>query len=206
VSRAYSGIPVEGRKTWVVPRLVKEGFVAFALAAIALVCVFKFAQHSGGAFARAAGALEADELPPAAAPSFKLPLHDGKKLDLSQYKGKIVLLNFWATWCPPCRDEEPSLRKLASTIDRSKFELVAVSVDDDWPVIDTDVAGATPPYPVLLDRGAEVAQQYGTTKYPESYLIDETGKLRLKFVGPRNWTDSSVYLLLSALGVQSKKT
>jgi len=206
VSRAYSGIPVEGRKTWVVPRIVKESFVAFAVVSILVVGVSKFVQHSGSTLARAAGALEADELPPAEAPSFKLPLHDGKTLDLSQYKGKVVLLNFWATWCPPCRDEEPSLRQLASTVDRSKFELVAVSVDDDWPVIDNYFAGVAPPYTVVLDRGAEVSQQYGTTKYPESYLIDETGKLRMKFVGPRNWTDSNVYLLLSALGVGSKKT
>ena len=207
MSRAYSGIPVEGRKSWMVPRIVKESFVAFAVVAIAVVGVSKFAQHSGGKLARAAGALEADELPPAEAPTFKLPLHDGKTLDLSRYKGKVVLLNFWATWCPPCRDEEPSLRKLASTVDRSKFELVAVSVDEGgWPAIDKYFAGSTPPYTVVLDRGAEVSQQYGTTKYPESYLIDETGKLRLKFVGPRNWTDSNVYLLLSALGVESKKT
>jgi thiol-disulfide isomerase/thioredoxin len=206
MSRPYSGIPVEGRKTWVVPRLVKDSFVAFAVVSIAVVGVSKLVQHSGGKLARAASALEADELPPAAAPSFKLPLRDGKTLDLSRYKGKVVLLNFWATWCPPCRDEEPSLRKLASTVDRSKFELVAVSVDDDWPAIDRYFAGATLPYTVVLDRGAEVSQQYGTTRYPESYLIDETGKLRLKFVGPRNWTDSSVYLLLSALGVDSKKT
>jgi thiol-disulfide isomerase/thioredoxin len=206
VSRAYSGIPVEGRKAWVVPRVVKECFVAFALVSIAVVGVSKYVQHSGGMLARAAGALEADELPPAPAPSFQLPLHDGKMLDLTQYKGKVVLLNFWATWCPPCRDEEPSLRKLASTVDPSKFELVAVSVDDDWQVIDKYFAGATPPYTVVLDRGAEVSQRYGTTKYPESYLIDETGRLRLKFVGPRNWTDSNVYSLLSALGVESKKS
>jgi len=206
VRRAYSGIPVEGRKTWVVPRLVKECFVAFAIVSIAVAGVSKFAQHSGGKLARAAGALEADELPPAKAPDFKLPLHDGKMLDLSQYKGKVVLLNFWATWCPPCRDDEPSLRKLASTLDRSKFELVAVSVDDDWQVIDKYFAGASPPYTVVLDRGAEVSQRYGTTKYPESYLIDETGKLRLKFVGPRDWTDSNVYSLLAALGVGSTKS
>lgn len=204
MSRAYSGIPVEGRKTWVVPRLVKEFFVAFAVVSIAVVAISKAVQHSGGKFARMAAALDADELPPAAAPAFQLPLHDGKTLDLSQYKGKVVLLNFWATWCPPCREEEPSLRKLASSVDRSKFELLAVSVDDDWAPIDRYFAGAQPPYTVVLDKGAEVSQRYGTTKYPESYLIDGTGKLRLKFVGPRDWTDRNVYALLSELGVGPK--
>jgi cytochrome c biogenesis protein CcmG, thiol:disulfide interchange protein DsbE len=204
MSRAYSGIPVEGKKTWVVPRLVKEIFVAFAVVSIAVVAISKGVQHWGGKLARAAGALEADELPAAQAPAFKLPLHDGKTLDLAQYRGKVVLLNFWATWCPPCREEEPSLRKLASSLDPAKFEIVAVSVDDDWDAIDKYFAGAKPPYTVALDRGAEVSQRYGTTKFPESYLIDETGKLRLKFVGPRNWTDGNVYSLLSALGVDRK--
>ena len=125
MSRAYSGIPVEGRKSWVVPRLVKEIFVGFAVVAIAVVAISKGVQHWGGKISRAAGALEADELPPAIAPSFKLPLHDGKMVDVSQYKGKVVLLNFWATWCPPCREAEPSLRKLAASVDPSKFELVA---------------------------------------------------------------------------------
>jgi len=68
VSRAYSGIPVEGRRTWVVPRIVKECFVAFAIVSIAVVGVSKVVQHSVGKVARAAGALEADELPPDVAP------------------------------------------------------------------------------------------------------------------------------------------
>ena len=205
MSKPYSGIPIDEKRTWVVPRWLKEAFVAFALVALAVVGISKGLQHFGGRLERARSAVQADDADYAAHP-FKLPARGGGEVDLAALKGKVVLVNFWATWCPPCRDEEPSLRQLASTVDRSKFELVAVSVDDDWPVIDKYFAGVAPPYTVVLDRGAEVSQQYGTTKYPESYLIDETGKLRMKFVGPRNWTDSNVYLLLSALGVGSKKT
>jgi thiol-disulfide isomerase/thioredoxin len=183
---------------------VKEAFVAFAIVSIAAVAVSKVVQHTGGKVARAASLLEADELPKTPAPSFQLPLRDGKQLDLASYKGKIVLLNFWATWCPPCRDEEPSLRKLASTMDPSKFEVVAVSVDDDWDAVDRYFAGAKPPYTVALDRGAQVSQRYGTSKFPESYLIDQSGELALKFVGPRDWTDHNVYALLSALGAPTR--
>ena len=153
-------------------------------------------------------ALTPDPIPAALqnveAPNFELPDAQGRMVSLRAQKGHPVAVNFWATWCPPCREEEPSLRKLASTLDPGKFELVAVSVDDDWDVIDKYFAGVKPPYTVVLDRNAEVSQKYGTTKFPESYLIDDTGKLRLKFVGPRDWTDANVYSLLSALGVAKK--
>jgi cytochrome c biogenesis protein CcmG, thiol:disulfide interchange protein DsbE len=201
MSRAYSGIPATGRRTWIVPRWLKEAFVAFAIVAIVVVGVSKLVQHFGGKGARAASALDADEMPPASAPAFSLPTRDGKPLELSAYRGKVVLLNFWATWCPPCREEEPSLRKLAESIDPAAFALVAVSVDDGgWPVIDQFFAGKPPPYAVALDQGARISQRYGTTKFPESYLIDQNGTLRLKFIGPRNWSDPNVFTLLESLG------
>ena len=107
-ARAYSSMPKAARRTWVVPRWLKEAFVAFAVIAIAVVGVSKALQHFGGKVNRAAGALDADELRIAPAPAFSLPDRDGKPVDLSTYRGKVVLLNFWATWCPPCREEEPS--------------------------------------------------------------------------------------------------
>src|SRR5438309_9410272 len=115
-ARTYSSMPKAARRTWVVPRWLKEAFVAFAVIAIAVVGVSKALQHFGGKVNRAASALEADELRIGAAPAFSLPDRDGKPVDLSAYPGKVVLLNFWATWCPPCRDEEPSLRQLASAM------------------------------------------------------------------------------------------
>jgi thiol-disulfide isomerase/thioredoxin len=200
-ARAYSSMPKSARRTWVVPRWVKEAFVAFALVAIAAVVVSKAVQHFGGKANRAASALDADELRPAAAPPFSLPDREGKAIDLAAYKGKVVLLNFWATWCPPCRDEEPSLRRLATAIDPARFQLVAVSVDEGgWPAIDKFFGGNPPPYVVALDTNARISQLYGTTKYPESYLIDSSGTLRLKFVGPRNWMDPAVFTLLESYG------
>lgn len=202
-ARSYSSMPKAARRTWVVPRWLKEAFVAFAVIAVVAVGASKFVQHFGGKGSRAAGAMDADELPPAAAPAFSLPMRDGKQLDLSAYRGKVVLLNFWATWCPPCRDEEPSLRQLAKAMDPKKFQLVAVSVDEGgWPVIEKFFAGKAPPYTVALDQNARISQTYGTTKFPESYLIDSSGTLRLKFIGPRNWADPAVFALLDAYGAQ----
>ena len=202
-SRSYSSMPKAARRTWVVPRWLKEAFVAFALIAIAAVAVSKAVQHFGGKASRAAGALEADELRAAPAPPFSLSDRDGKPIDLSAYRGKVVLLNFWASWCPPCRDEEPSLRKLARAMDPGTFQLVAVSVDEGgWPAIDKFFGGNPPPYAVALDRDARISQTYGTTKLPESYLVDSSGTLRLKFVGPRNWTEPAVFTLLDSYGAR----
>jgi len=204
-SRSYSSMPKAARRTWVVPRWLKEAFVAFALVAIAAVAVSKAVQHFGGKVDRAAGAMDADELRATPAPAFSLPDRDGKPVDLSAYRGKVVLLNFWATWCPPCRDEEPSLRKLTSAMDPGTFQLLAVSVDEGgWPAIDKFFGGSRPPYAVALDREARISQIYGTTKFPESYLIDSSGTLRLKFIGPRNWTDPAVFTLLSSYGASKR--
>jgi peroxiredoxin len=204
-ARSYSSMPKAARRTWVVPRWLKEAFVAFAVIALAAVAVSKSLQHFGGQAKRAAGALDADELRAAAAPPFALLDHEGKSVDLEAYRGKVVLLNFWATWCPPCRDEEPSLRKLARAMDPARFQLLAVSVDEDgWPAIDKFFAGNAPPYAVALDQNARISQLYGTSKYPESYLIDSSGTLRLKFVGPRNWMDPAVFALLSSYGAAKR--
>ncbi len=193
-ARSYSSMPKAARRTWVVPRWLKEAFVAFALIAIGVVGVSKAVQHFGGRANRAAGAMDADEQRAAAAPSFSLPARDGNPVDLSAYRGKVVLLNFWATWCPPCRDEEPSLRQLARAMDPGKFQLVAISVDEGgWPAID-----------MALDQTARISQVYGTTKFPESYLIDSSGTLRLKFIGPRNWTDPAVFTLLASYGAAKR--
>jgi thiol-disulfide isomerase/thioredoxin len=204
-ARSYSSMPKAARRTWVVPRWLKEAFVAFALIAIAFVAVSKAVQHFGSKANRAAGAMDADELRAVAAPPFALPDHDGEPVDLSAYRGKVVLLNFWATWCPPCRDEEPSLRQLAKAMDPGKFQLVAVSVDEEgWPAIDKFFAGNPPTYAVAHDQNARISQLYGTTKYPESYLIDSSGTLRLKFIGPRNWTDPAVFTLLASYGAAKR--
>jgi len=204
MSKPYSGIPLDEKRTWVVPRWLKEAFVAFAIVSVLAVGISKGLQHFGGVTERARGAVEADEMDGKPAFSFKLPARGGGEVDLSSLRGKTVLVNFWATWCPPCREEMPSLSRLAQSFDPQSFEVVTVSVDDGWEPVEKFLAAPRTPYRVALDEGAKVSRTYGTTKYPESYLVDRDGKLRLKFVGPRNWTDPNVATLLQEFGARRK--
>src|SRR5437879_5225993 len=158
--KPYSGIPLDERRTWVVPRLLKEVFVGFALLCVAAVAVSKLAQVFGGRLERAKAAVDAQDLE-GPAPAISLPARGGGTFDLAQARGKLVLVNFWATWCEPCRAEMPSLARLASIMDPASFQLVAVSVDESWPPIDKFFGGKPTQYPVLLDAGAKTSLRYG---------------------------------------------
>ena len=202
MSKAYSGIPINEKRTWIVPRWLKEAFVAFALVSGAVIGVSKGMQHFGGKVDRAMSSIEADPIDKPAE-ALTLPARGGGQVALAQLKGKAVLVNFWATWCPPCREEMPSLTRLAQSFDPDTFEVVAVSVDDGWQPVEKFL-GKTEPFRVALDEGALVSQHWGTSKFPESYLIDRDGRVRLKFVGPRDWMNPNVAVVLESYGAKPK--
>jgi peroxiredoxin len=128
------------------------------------------------------------------APAFALPrVRDGAPLSLSDLRGRVVLLNFWATWCKPCEDEMPAMERLYQQLGGADFELVAVSVDEDAAEVTDFVDRLALSFPVLLDRGREVSTAYQTFRYPESFLIDREGVVAARFVGPREW-DSELYV------------
>jgi thiol-disulfide isomerase/thioredoxin len=184
-------------------RRIKKLSLAMALAAIAGVAVGQVAQRRRDAELDSARiAVRADQLRPEAAIDFALPALGGGTLHLGELKGKVLLVTFWATWCPPCRAEEPSLRRLTRRFSPESFQLVTVSVDEDWDAVDRFFAGRKPPYAVALDRDSAVARSWGTSRFPESYVLDARGNLRLKFVGARDWTDLDTLTLLHSLGAQ----
>jgi thiol-disulfide isomerase/thioredoxin len=202
MSKAYSGIPINEKRTWIVPRWLKEAFVAFALVSAIAIGASKGLQHLGGKLEHARSSIEADELD-RPAEALQLPVRGGGQLALSSLKGKLVLVNFWATWCPPCRDEMPSLTKLAQTFDPQSFEVLAVSVDDGWQPVEKFLSKQEP-FRVVLDEGGQVSRHWGTSKFPESYLVDREGHVRLKFIGPRNWMDPNVATVLESYGAKPK--
>ncbi len=127
-------------------------------------------------------------VPGRTAPGFRLSHLGGQgTLELDELRGRVVLLNFWATWCKPCEDEMPAMERLYGRLGQEDFELVAVSVDDDPEAVEAFRRRLGLTFPVLLDPGARVARRYQTTGYPESFLIDRAGILVFKYVGPRDW-------------------
>jgi peroxiredoxin len=118
------------------------------------------------------------------APDFELETLDGKSAKLSDYKGEKVIVNFWATWCPPCREEIPDLKMLYAKKD---VEILAVNMTDtenNEEEIQTFVNDKFEmPFPVLMDRTSEVATTYKIAAYPTSYLIDTTGQIQFMAMG-----------------------
>ena len=121
------------------------------------------------------------------APDFTLPEGvTNKSVKLSDYRGQWVFLNFWATWCPPCRDEMPSMEMLKRRLG-DRIQMLAVSVDEDYREVNKFFGDTPPSFQVLWDRRKTAAARYGTRKFPETYLINPEGKVVVKFTGPRDW-------------------
>lgn len=124
------------------------------------------------------------------APGFTVPDLTGSLVSLSQYRGKVVLLNIWATWCGPCRREIPSLERLYQLRKGKDFEIVAVSVDRTSPSKVADfVARLQMSFQVLHDSRGEVGRRYWARAIPSSFLLDKRGVIRWKVAGAREWDD-----------------
>ncbi len=122
------------------------------------------------------------------APAFRLPSLDGRTVSLGELRGKVVILHFWATWCPPCMAELPSLLRFGKGLDPEKFVLLAVCVDNEDPArIRAFLRSWGPDLPVCLDPGGRVARRFGTYRYPETYILDPRGVIARKIIGQGDW-------------------
>jgi peroxiredoxin len=124
----------------------------------------------------------------AMAPDFSVVDLTGRVVRLSALRGRVVLVNVWTTWCPPCRDEMPSMERLYQALRGPDFELLAVSEDEG--TVDTvrafvDDLAVT--FPVLHDPQRQVGSRYGVWGYPETFIIDRAGRIVERVIGPRNW-------------------
>jgi peroxiredoxin len=111
----------------------------------------------------------------------------GKPTHLSDFKGKVVVLNFWATWCPPCVEEAPALNHLQQRIASRGGVIIGVSIDDDPGKYEKFLKDFSVPFPTWRDPSAKVMHDYGTIMIPETYIIDRHGRIARKIIGPQRW-------------------
>lgn len=135
---------------------------------------------------------------PVAAPDFTLKDYAGRSTTLSQLRGNVVLVNFWATWCKTCVMEIPSMERMVQHMSGKPFRVLAVSVDDDWPTVRKFFDHGTD-LDVLLDVDKEVPKAYGTSKFPESFIVDKDGNIRYYVVSDRDWTRPDIQACLDSL-------
>jgi thiol-disulfide isomerase/thioredoxin len=121
--------------------------------------------------------------PSGPAPQFQLPSMAGRSVDLAQYKGQVVMINFWASWCGPCRTEMPILEKLSAKYKPMGFAMIGVNVEPDSKVA-ADWLKVTPvTFPILFDTKSEVSKLYAVSSMPSTVIVDRKGNLRWKHVG-----------------------
>jgi peroxiredoxin len=139
---------------------------------------------------------------PKLADDFTLATHGGGKLRLAEQRGKVVMINFWATWCPPCLEEMPAMERLYRQHKGAGFTLVAVSVDADSNKVAPFVAEHKLTFPIGLDPRMDMANTYGVRALPSSFIVGRDGNLAALAIGPRAWDNDAAHSLVEGLARQ----
>ncbi|HLY19727.1 MAG TPA: TlpA disulfide reductase family protein [Bryobacteraceae bacterium] len=126
------------------------------------------------------------------APDFKITADNGRTLTRTDFGGRLLVLNFWATWCQPCVEEVPSLDQFAKEMAGSGVVVLGVSMDKDPQRYRAFLDRTRVSFMTARDPDAKISADYGTFKYPESYIIDSKGKVVEKIIGATNWTDGQM--------------
>ena len=125
------------------------------------------------------------------APDFQLEDTAGNMVSLSGLRGKVVMVNFWATWCPPCREEMPSMERLNEAMAGKDFVMLAVNAEANGKEVVPPFLKNTPyNFPILYDDQGVVQGLYGVIKFPESFIIRKDGTIAEKIIGPLDWGQS----------------
>jgi thiol-disulfide isomerase/thioredoxin len=189
---------------WEPPQWIKASFLVTVVISFALLFGAKIYTNVVINPLKVEEALQAVRLT-GPAPKFTLKDQTGHDVSLDSFKGRLVFVNFWATWCAPCREEMPSLIELSRQMRSDDVVFLTVSVDDGWEVVVGFAQQAQlelPPSLTLLDADKKVSASYGTTVYPESYLIGRDGQLLYKFVGARDWDAIAATKILENAGAR----
>ena len=133
------------------------------------------------------------------APEFSIRTDSGVTVSRSNFGGKVLVLNFWATWCPPCIDEMPSLDALQKRFKNDGVVVLGISVDEDEAVYRSFLEQRGVSFQTARDPEARISADYGTFRYPETYIIDSSGSVAQKIIGPAAWTDERMVSYIRSL-------
>ncbi len=126
------------------------------------------------------------------APDFSITADNGRTITASNFGGKLLVLNFWATWCPPCVQETPSLSRFAEGMASQGVVVLAISVDKDAKAYQSFLGRMHPAFLTARDPDAKINADFGTFKYPETYVIDARGKVLRKFISDQPWDSDNM--------------
>lgn len=182
------------RKITHVPALSRRSVFLGGGALVAFNCC------SPAALAQDSGAMLLQRVPGTPpAPDFTLPDIDGRDVRMSDLKGKVVLVNFWATWCPPCRAEIPSMERAWSKLKEGGIAMLAIHVGGDtnniWPFL----SEFNVTFPVLIDKSSSVSKAWQTIGLPTTYIADGQGRKALRAIGGREWDHADLIASIFAL-------
>lgn len=130
--------------------------------------------------------------PPFPAPPFSLPDLDDKLHKLSDYQGQPLIVNFWATWCPPCRKEMPSMERAWQTLQSEGIGMIGINVGEDFDTVFGFTAVMDISFPLLLDSDGQVTAEWPIEGLPTTYILDPQGKMVYRIVGAREWDDEAL--------------
>jgi peroxiredoxin len=136
---------------------------------------------------------------PKLADEFSIATHGGGKIKLTEQRGKVVMINFWATWCPPCLEEMPAMERLYRRQKDGGFTLIAVSVDADPKKVAPFVKEHQLSFPIGLDPRMDLANSYGVRALPSSFIVARDGNLAALAIGPRQWDNDAAHSLVEGL-------
>ncbi len=134
-----------------------------------------------------------------AAPDFSLPDMDGTVHRLSDYRGRVVVVNFWATWCPPCREEMPSMQRAWKWMQKEGMVLLAINVGESEDQVFAFSGDYEVEFPLLLDKDSAVLNRWPARGLPTTYVVDPEGRLAFRAIGGREWDDPALLLPMRAL-------
>ena len=137
-----------------------------------------------------------------AAPAFELADPSGKRYALKDYKGKVLVVNFWATWCPPCRKEMPSMQRLWRALQAQGVELIAIDFGESAEDVAAFAAETGIEIPLLLDPTGDIVHKFKAVGLPTTFIIDRQGRLAYHAAGEREWDAPKIAAVLAKLAAE----